>query len=227
MRKILFDTEREEARAVTEQQLRHHQQRMMMGAVPPNVVGTVLPTMASIGAAAVHPGMMAYAPGAMAPMMFVNPAMFMQPPQHLQHSGAKTNSAGATAVQSTMQPMMMMDQYQQAAMFQFMANPVMMNPFMQFQSPALQSPQSMSAMQLANGSASNSLAAATSQAENPDNGGTNETSNAESQSLQEAKRDFSGSETNSVSDQAALNNTSIVEDSQATDSYGEEHITAI
>lgn len=232
MRKILFDTEREEARAATEQQLRQHQQqqRMMMGMLPPNAAGTVLPAM-SMPAAAMHPGMMAYAPGAMAPMMFINPAMFMHPPQQQQlQPAAKTNAAGAaTVVQPTMQPMMMMDQYQQAAMFQFMANPMLMNPFMQFQPPAQQSPPANVSTPPASGNVSNGLSVAITQAENPAaHGGATELGNAESQSLQEAKRDLCGSDTNSVSDQTVLNNAPATEDVvQAVDSYGEEHIAAI
>lgn len=234
MRKILFDTEREEARAATEQQLRQHQQRMMMGMVPLNAAGTALPAM-PMAPAAMHPGMMAYAPpGAMTPMMFVNPAMFMQPPQQPQQQlGAKTNNAavGAAIVQPTMQPMMMMDQFQQAAMFQFMANPMLINPFMQFQPPVQQIPQSNVATQSGNGNGPNGLSNAVSQTEDPiDNDGTIELRNAkESQTLQqEAERDLCGSETNSISDQTVVNNnTSATEDVPAVDSFAEGHIAAI
>lgn len=56
MRKLLFDTEREEARSVAEDQLRH--QRIMMG-MPPDVPPGVMP-----------PGM------PMPPMAYANPAYF-------------------------------------------------------------------------------------------------------------------------------------------------------
>lgn len=135
MRKILFDTEREEARVATESQMRQQQQQRMMGAgmaSPQNGAG-VLPAMASgIPPMAMHPGMM-YAPG----MMMMNPALFMSAQQ--QQQGAKAASPGnAAALQPNMTPMMM-DPYQQAAMFQtaFMANPaMMMNPMMQLQQAA-------------------------------------------------------------------------------------------
>jgi hypothetical protein len=218
MRKILFDTEREEARAATEQQLR---QRTMMGMFPPNVPGTLMP-MASIAPGTVHPGMMAYAPGPMAPMMFVNPAMFMQPTQQ-QAQGSKSNPSGApNAVQPAMQPMMMMDQYQQAAMFQFMANPMMMNPFMQFQHPDQLSPQLTSAPQQANPSIG--LGVPLSQLDNRDSGETAEINNAESQCMQEDKRNSScSSDSNSFPDQAVVPNSSNAEDSEPDDISGEDH----
>lgn len=140
MRKILFDTEQEEARVATETQIRQQQERIMSGMGSPQNGTGVMPTMPTgFPPFAMHHGMM-YAPGTMAPMMMMNPAMFMQAQQQPQQGATAASSGNTATLQPTMQPVMI-DPYQQAAMFQsaFMANPaMMMSPMMQFQQAASQ-----------------------------------------------------------------------------------------
>jgi hypothetical protein len=111
MRKLLFDTEREEARAAVEEQMRQ-QQRMLMGMNPNQqqqqqqmemVVGpNGMPQMAPTLVGGVPMGMPGMPPGGVGPGMFPNPALFVM--SNNNNNGGKQNGANSNNNTMPQQP---------------------------------------------------------------------------------------------------------------------------